>query len=54
MKNLRKKSITETGRRPPSNSSKSGKCEAATAKEVEKAERTPMRSHEGWYRALKV
>ena len=54
MKHLRKKSIMETGRRAPNKGSKSGKCEAATAKVVEKNERTPMRSHEGWGRALKV
>ena len=30
------------------------KCEAAAARVVEKVEKTPMRSHEGWGRALKM
>lgn len=54
-KHLRKRSITETGRRAPNNSWMSGKkCEAAAARVVEKVEKTPMRSHEGWGRALKM
>ena len=47
MKHLRKRSITETGKRGPNESWRSGKkWEAAAARVVEKMEKTPIRSHE--------
>ena len=66
VKHLIKKSIMEAGRKDSNKSSISGKCEATRAKVVEmtvfaaratmseRYERTPMRSHGGLGRALKM
>ena len=66
VKHLIKKSIMEAGRKDSNKSSISGRCEATRAKVVEmtvfaaratmseRYERTPMRSHGGLGRALKM
>ena len=54
-KHLRRRSITETGKRAPNAIWKSGKkLEAAAANVDEMVEKSPIRSHEGWGRALKM